>query len=181
MKKTLMALSVALALVATPVLAADKAEKAAKAAAPAAAPAAQAAPDAAAQAEKLQALLDKVKADKKLITVTALDLTDAESKAFWPVYNEYQDGLAKINKRLGKLVLDYATAFTTGTLTDKEADRLLKESLAVEEDELKLRKSQAQKVSKVLPGIKAARYMQLENKIRLTLKAQLAAELPLAE
>lgn len=179
MNKNLMALSVALALVATPVLAADKAK--AGAAAPAAAAASAEAPTATADAEKVQALLDKVKADKKLITVTALDLTDAESKAFWPVYNQYQEGLAKINKRLGKLVLDYAAAFTSGTLTDKEASRLLHESLAVDEDELKLRKSQAQKVSKVLPGIKAARYMQLENKIRLTLKAQLAAELPLAE
>ncbi len=34
---------------------------------------------------------------------------------------------------------------------------------------------------KVLPGIKAARYMQVESKIRLALKSELAAQIPLAE
>lgn len=176
MKKTILALSLAMGtLAAAPVFAADAAAPAP--AAPAAAPAATGE----AQADNIQILLDKVKADKKLITAAALDLTDAEAKAFWPVYNQYQEGLAKVNRRLAKLVLDYAAAYNSATLTDQEASRLVKEAIAVDEDELKLRKSFVPKISKALPGIKAARYMQLEGKIRLALKSELAAEIPLAE
>ena len=108
MKKTILALSLAMgAIAATPVFAADAASPA-----PAAAPVdVPAVVPATTQADNVQILLDKVKADKKLITAAALDLTDAEAKAFWPVYNQYQEGLAKVNRRLAKLVLDYAAAY----------------------------------------------------------------------
>jgi hypothetical protein len=37
------------------------------------------------------------------------------------------------------------------------------------------------KLSNVLPGVKVARYMQLENKIRAIVKYELAREVPLAQ
>ena len=37
------------------------------------------------------------------------------------------------------------------------------------------------KLSKVLPGKKVARYLQIENKIRAAIKYELAANIPLAQ
>jgi hypothetical protein len=37
------------------------------------------------------------------------------------------------------------------------------------------------KLSKVLSGVKAARYMQIENKIRAVIKYELATEVPLMQ
>jgi hypothetical protein len=37
----------------------------------------------------LQILLEKVRADKKLVVAANMDLNDAEGKLFWPIYDAY--------------------------------------------------------------------------------------------
>ncbi|MCJ7681222.1 MAG: hypothetical protein MUP70_10890, partial [Candidatus Aminicenantes bacterium] len=41
-------------------------------------------------ADNMQILLEKVKADKKLVVAANMDLTESEAKGFWPVYEAYQ-------------------------------------------------------------------------------------------
>ena len=53
--------------------------------------------------------------------------------------------------------------------------------LAIEEAEVKLRKSYADKLANVLPGKKTARYLQIESKIRALVRYELAANIPLVE
>ena len=50
----------------------------------------------------MEILKEKVKADKKLIVATNMNLTDAEAKNFWPLYDGYQKELEQINQRLGE-------------------------------------------------------------------------------
>jgi hypothetical protein len=49
----------------------------------------------------------------------------------------------------------------------------------VEDDESLLRQALALKLNGVLPGRKAVRYLQLENKVRALIKYEIAAEVPL--
>lgn len=128
-----------------------------------------------------QIFMDKVKADKKLIVAANLNLTDAEAKAFWPVYDSYQKELASLNEQAGKLITSFAESYNAKSLTDDGAKKLIDQQLSLEESELRLRKTYAGKVAKVLPGIKAARYQQVENKIRAAIRYQVAAAVPLAE
>jgi len=127
----------------------------------------------------MQILLDKVKADKKLLVATNMDLTDAEGKAFWPIYDLYQKDLQGINDRLGKTILAYADAYNNKTLTDAQAMQLTNEAIAVDQDEVTLRKSYAAKLNRVLPAKKTARYLQIENKIRAAIRYELASGIPL--
>jgi hypothetical protein len=53
--------------------------------------------------------------------------------------------------------------------------------LAIDEQELKMRKTYAAKLSTVLPAKKTARYIQIENKIRAALRYELAGSIPLVE
>ena len=129
----------------------------------------------------MQILRDKVKADKKLVVAANMDLTDAEAKGFWPVYEAYQKELQSLNERLKKTILSYADAYNNKTLTDQTAKKLADEALAIDEDEIKLRKAYAVKLAAVLPGKKAARYQQIENKIRAMWRYELAAGIPLVE
>ena len=69
----------------------------------------------------MQILLDKVKADKKLVVAANLELSDADGKAFWPIYEAYQKDLETINDRLSKTILAYADAYNKSTLTDAQA------------------------------------------------------------
>ena len=53
------------------------------------------------------------------------------------------------------------------------------EALGIDQDELTLRKTYAAKLNGVLPAIKVARYIQIENKIRGAIRYELATGIPL--
>ncbi|MEK6335735.1 MAG: hypothetical protein AABM67_12460 [Acidobacteriota bacterium] len=127
----------------------------------------------------MQILLDKVKADKKLVVAANMDLNDAEGKAFWPIYDAYQKDLQAINDRLGKTILAYADAYNKKTLTDAQAKQLSDEVLTIDQDEITMRKTYAARLNRVLAGKKVARYLQIENKIRAAIRYELAAGIPL--
>jgi hypothetical protein len=127
----------------------------------------------------MQILLDKVKADKKLVVAANMELNDTDGKAFWPIYDAYQKDLQAINERLAKTILAYADAYNKNTLTDAQAKQFSDEALAIDQDEITMRKTYAARLSRVLPGKKVARYLQTENKIRAAIRYQLAAGIPL--
>lgn len=138
-------------------------------------------PAAAQTASDMQILADKVRADKKLVVAANMQLTDAEAKNFWPVYDAYQVDLQKVNQRLGALIKDYANEYNKGAVSDETAKKLISEMLAVEDAELKLKRSYVPRLQKVIPGVKVARYMQVENKIRAVIRYELAANIPLVQ
>ena len=129
----------------------------------------------------MEILRQKIKADKKLVVAENLQLTDAEGTAFWPVYDAYQKDLQAINQRLTKAILAYADAYNKGPVTNEAAKKLLDESLAIEEAEAKLKSASVPKILAVLPATKAARYIQIENKIRAAVRYELAANIPLVD
>jgi hypothetical protein len=132
-------------------------------------------------ADNMQILRDKIKADKKLLVAANMELTEAEAKAFWPVYDQYQKDLAAINRRIGKLIESYAADYRANTMTDEKAKKLTAEYVAIEKAEAGLKESSVPKLSKVLPPKKVARYLQIENKIRSLVKYELAGEIPLVQ
>jgi hypothetical protein len=131
--------------------------------------------------DNMQILREKVKADKKLLVATNMELTESEAKGFWPVYEDYQKDLTAINQRIVKLVESYAADYRANTLTDEKAKKLVDELVAIEKAEVGLKASYVPKLSKVLPQKKVARYLQIENKIRAVVKYGLAEGVPLAQ
>jgi hypothetical protein len=134
-----------------------------------------------ADATNMEILKEKLKADKKLLVAGNMELTDAEAKKFWPLYESYQKELHQLNDRLGKVIAEYAAAYNEGKgmINEDKAKKLLNEALAVEEAEVKLKRSYADKIGKVLPATKTARYIQIENKIRALIRFELASQIPL--
>jgi hypothetical protein len=132
-------------------------------------------------ADNMQILADKVKADRKLLVASNMQLTQDEANKFWPIYDAYVADLQKINQHTMQLIQTYANDYNANSLTDKQAGKLVHEMFAINESELKLQKSYAEKLSKVLPEKKVARALQIENKIRAILKYQLAAQIPLVQ
>ena len=125
-------------------------------------------------------LRQQLMGDKKQLVASYMDLSETEAKAFWPLYEQYQKNLDKINDRLATLIVTFAKEYRADTLTDDKATALLDDLLAIEEAEARFRRGFAPALGKALPGRKAARYMQLENKIRAIVKSELAAQVPLA-
>lgn len=130
-------------------------------------------------ADNMQILRDKIRADKKLVVATNMELTESEAKGFWPIYEQYQKDLQKINGRMANLLQSYAEDFRGKSFTDERAKKLIDEALAIEVAEANLKSTYAPKLSKVLPIRKVARYLQIENKIRAVVKYDLAQGVPL--
>jgi hypothetical protein len=129
--------------------------------------------------DNMQIMRDKIKADKKLVVASNMELTEAEAKAFWPVYDQYQKDLGAINERIVKMIKSYADAYNAKSMTDDGAKRLTDEFVAIDKAEAAMKESYIPKLSKVLPPKKVARYMQIENKIRALVKYDLAGQIPL--
>lgn len=127
----------------------------------------------------MQILLEKIKADKKLLVAGNMNLSDAEAGKFWPVYDAYQVELDKLNKRVAALIEAYADAYNNNALTDEKASKMVSEMIAVDEAEAAMKKAFAPKLYKVLPAVKVARYLQIENKIRAAVRYEIAAAVPL--
>jgi hypothetical protein len=129
----------------------------------------------------MEILRQKLQADKKLVVAQAMQLTEAEAKGFWPVYDAFQADLGKINTQLGQVIKAYAAAYRADTLTNEKAQELIGDVLKIEQAEVDLKKAYAPKLSAVVSQVKVARYLQIENKIRALLKYELASEIPLAK
>jgi hypothetical protein len=130
-------------------------------------------------ADNMQILRDKIKADKKLVVAANMELTESEAKAFWPIYDAYQKDLQKINQRIVALLDNYADDARKKSLTDDKAKKLIDEAVAIDQAEANIKSGYAPKLSKALPAIKVARYLQIENKIRAVIKYDLAQGVPL--
>lgn len=120
-----------------------------------------------------------LRSEKKAVFAENMWLTDGEGTAFWPVYNEYEAELSKINDRVLKLLKDYADTFDT--LTDAQAKEIVDETFDIREKKLSLRKSYAKKFAKVIPQKKVFRFFQLEYAIEALVNYSIAADLPYME
>jgi hypothetical protein len=131
------------------------------------------------RADNMEILRDKIRADKKLVVATNMDLTESEAKNFWPIYDQYQKDLQNINGRILALLESYAADFKSKSLTDDKAKKLIDEAIAIDQAEANLKSTYAPKLGKALPARKVARYIQIENKIRAVVKYELAEGVPL--
>jgi hypothetical protein len=127
----------------------------------------------------MEIFMDKVRADKKLLVAANMGLSDAEGKGFWPIYDMYQTELKALNDRTMAAIMSYADGYTKNTLTDAQATKLTNDILAIDQDEVAMRKKYSTSLAGVLPGKKAARYLQIESKIRAGLRNEMADAIPL--
>jgi len=130
-------------------------------------------------ADNMDILRQSIQADKKLLVAENMQLTEGEAKAFWPVYESYQNEFFLLKTRSIMLIKDFAGAYDK--MTDKDAKKFLDEYLTIEGLRLKVRQAYLPKFRKVLPEKKVARYYQIENKIHAVLSYELAKEIPLVK
>ncbi len=120
-----------------------------------------------------------LKTEKKALVAEAMELTESESPAFWALYNEYNDKQYVINTKVYQAIMDYADHFDT--ITDEKAVELWINTMKYTDELSKLKKTYFKKFQKILPGKKAVRYFQVENKVWMLISAQIAMDIPLVE
>jgi hypothetical protein len=118
-----------------------------------------------------------LKTDRQAVVVATMELTDTESKDFWPLYREYRFEMDKVNDGLMKLVVEYSKLYPA--VPDERAEQMLKDYTEFQRKQVDMRTSYLKKFSKVLPAAKALRFAQVETRLDLVIQLQLAARVPL--
>ena len=126
-----------------------------------------------------QIILKQVMTDKRAVYAQNLQLTDAESHAFWPIYDEYEGKAKTLNDQFLKLVDDYAAKY--GAMTDADATAMLKTKMQIEKDREALKQTYTKKVAKALPPVKALRYAQIETRLDNMLRREVYGLIPLSQ
>ena len=116
---------------------------------------------------------------KKELITSNLRLTDSESTRLWQVYEQYSADVSKINDTRTAILKEYSEEYDT--LTDDRADNLIRRWLETDIEQAKLRQRFAAIFRRVLPGKKAATFLQLERRISMMMDVQLTSGLPLAQ
>jgi N12 class adenine-specific DNA methylase len=118
-----------------------------------------------------------VQTERKAVVAKNMELSEAESEAFWPVYNEYEQAMRKVNDKRIELIRKLAAEYQT--LTDEQAEALLQESFDFQNERVKVRRNFRKKFGKVLAGKRVARFYQIDGKIDAIIDFDIARTIPL--
>jgi len=125
----------------------------------------------------MQALRNAMKADKRAYVEKTLALTSAEAKAFWPIYDSYERVMEDTSRR--RVVALKDLVFRDSPTTNLAAKNLTQELVSIYDTEAKARLRLARRVMRALPPVKAARYLQLEDKMLAVRDYDEASAVPL--
>ncbi len=120
-----------------------------------------------------------LKLKKKAILSENLQLTEAQAKIFWRIYNEYE---YKLNK-LGDKMLDNIETFAQNfdNLSDEVAEDILDNSFDNQEEKLDLLKDVTKEVADKLSYKVAVRFYQIEKLLTTMIDLQILSAIPLID
>lgn len=131
-------------------------------------------------ADRQMVLMQKrIESMRKQLIAANLTLTDTEATKFWPVYARYSAELRKIDDTKTALIKEYCDWY--GTLTDEQADSLIRGWLDTDIAALQLRRKYQPIFRKMLGGKTTATFFQVEHRISMMIDLQLTSQLPLVQ
>lgn len=105
-----------------------------------------------------------------------LNLKEPQATAFKEVYNNYETERKALGQKKIQLISDYAANYDT--LTDENADELTKNNLKINVDQEKLFSKTYGKAKKAIGAINAAKFIQLEQYLQTTIRAEVQDAIP---
>jgi hypothetical protein len=130
-----------------------------------------------AQTDLVELMRSDLRTEKMAIVTRAMQLTEAQSELFWPVYKEYETAMVKLNDDRVALIKEYAASYDT--MTDETAKGLTDRAFKMQEARTKTLKKYVGKMSKATDAKTAARWAQVEQALNSAIDLQVASELPL--
>lgn len=127
--------------------------------------------------EILEATRSLIKADRQAVVSESMQLSEAEATSFWPIYHQYRTEMHTVGDGVKHLVLEYARLYPD--VPDDRAKTMLKELAKLEKKQVAIRASYFKKFAKVLPAAKTLRFAQVESRLDLAVRLEMAAQIPL--
>jgi hypothetical protein len=129
----------------------------------------------------LTAYADLLRSDialqKAAIITHMMGFTEAEDKAFWPIYRDYDAQMTRLGEERVALVADYANAYDK--ISDDIADTLARKALDLERRRQEAKSKAYDRVKGALNGRLALRFLQIEHQLQQLIDLQISASLPI--
>ncbi len=135
--------------------------------------------DAQQERDAIEVIRSQIATDRQALVAENMNLSEAESEKFWPVYRDFQyDRAPLIDLRLENIK---AFRDNYATMTDEQAKSIVDSVVKYEDDMLKLQRKYIKEFREVLPERKVMRYLQIERKLDAVIDFDLARVIPLTE
>lgn len=126
--------------------------------------------------EYIELLRSGIRQDKAQIMGAMMQLSADEAAKFWPIYNEYDAALTKLNNLRVANIQDYARSYDQ--LSDEKADELIQNAIHYQQQRFELLAKYYGLVKNSIGAIEAARFVQIENQLLMIIDLRIAASLP---
>jgi hypothetical protein len=134
------------------------------------------------QTRNVQAYIDLLRRDvrqeKAEIMGSMMLLSAGDASKFWPIYEQYDLELTKLNDQRIENIKEYARSYDQ--LTDQKADELVQNAMTYQRQRAELLADTYGKVKQALGAVTAARFAQIENQLLMLIDLQITSSLPLA-
>jgi hypothetical protein len=124
----------------------------------------------------IELLRADVRQQKAEMLGAVMQLSASDAAKFWPIYEQYDAELAKLNDQRVANIEDYASNYDT--MTDAKADELIGKAMAFRKERSELLAKYYELVKQSLGGITAARFVQVEEQLLLIVDLQIYSSLP---
>ncbi len=141
------------------------------------APAANAQQPNTASDKDIEMLRQDIRDQRKQIVAMNLPLTADEATKFWPVFDQYRKDAIKPNDERWAVIKEYAASYDT--MSDTQAQSLMKRANAVDEQLLALRMRYVPIFEKVISPKKTALFYQIDRRVDLLVNLQLSSVIPM--
>jgi len=129
--------------------------------------------------EYIELLASDVQQEKAQIMGSVLALNKEEAEKFWPIYDEYEAELAKLNQQRAQNVQEYAHSYSQ--LSDARASELVKAELDSMKQRTELANKYHERVKASLGPVNAARFFEVDGQLNSIIDLQIDSSLPLGQ
>ena len=127
----------------------------------------------------VELLRSDVRSQKIAILTELMELTEAQDKAFWPIYREYDRELTTLSDERVANILEYSKAYPD--VSDAVADKLILKAIDIQSRRGALLAKYYERMKQAITPKTAAKFVQIENQLLLLIDLQISASLPVVE
>lgn len=124
----------------------------------------------------VELLRTDVKQQKAEIMGAMMVLSADDASKFWPIYNQYDAELTKLNNLRLANIQEYARSYDQ--MTDAKADELIQNAIKYQQQRSELLEKYYGRIKESIGAIEAARFVQIENQLLTLIDLRIASALP---
>jgi hypothetical protein len=127
-------------------------------------------------ASSIEVVRADTQADRVTIITQAMNFTDKEANAFWPIYRKYGYERSMLDDRRVAVIKDYTAKYPN--LTDADAKAMAETMIDCDSQLAELKKKYYKKFNAALPALTVTKFFQVDHRVDLLMDMRVESSLP---